>query len=151
MRIIKEDLWKCDTGTMIVVTTNSTLNKDGALIMGKGAAKQLRDFMPGIDLEIGQILRPLPKTYGFLPIRLSEYEIYKVGIFQTKRYYADNAEMDLINTSLIKLRAFLQENPKLDVRLNFPGIGCGKLNRDVVEFFLRMHLRDLDNITICHY
>jgi hypothetical protein len=151
MRIVKEDLWKCKTGTMIVVTTNSTLNKNGALIMGKGAAKQLRDFMPGIDLEIGQIIKPLSSTYGFVPIRLSECEIYKIGIFQTKRYYADNAEMDLINTSLIKLRAFLLDHPDFDVRMNFPGIGAGHLNRDIVEFFLRMHLRDLTNITICHY
>jgi formylmethanofuran dehydrogenase subunit D len=38
---------------VVVVTTNGTIKKDGACVMGRGIARQVRDSIPGIDKRLG--------------------------------------------------------------------------------------------------
>jgi len=49
------DLWTAFAPTnLFLITTNSTIRKDGALIMGRGIAQQARDRFPGLDVVLGK-------------------------------------------------------------------------------------------------
>lgn len=47
MKIAHEDLWKPVENAVYIVTTNSTIRKDGALVMGRGAALEATQSYPG--------------------------------------------------------------------------------------------------------
>jgi hypothetical protein len=141
MKIVTEDLWKpCDCW---VVTTNSILKRNGALVMGRGAAYEAIEKFPGIDMECGKAIKANDadrKVYGFRLINAH------FGIFQTKVNWWDNAEIKVIEYSIKMLAKEARAYPKLRYRLNFPGIGCGGLlNKDVVGFLEILP----DNVTVC--
>lgn len=47
-------MWSAyDDADLFLITTNSTLKKNGALLMGRGIARQARDLFPGLDLALG--------------------------------------------------------------------------------------------------
>ena len=53
---------------MIVVTTNGTISKKGALVMGRGAAKEACNRIRGIEYECGKFARsfvPLGSSTGY--------------------------------------------------------------------------------------
>ena len=141
MKIAKEDLWL--PADMWIVTTNSTLTKSGALVMGKGAALQAKQRFPYIDDICGCQIKQeglVLKTYGLLVI------LPNFGIFQVKKHWSERASLDLIRRSATDLRYLAQDAPYYKFRMNFPGIGAGGLTRDQVEPLLQ----DLpDNVIIC--
>ncbi|MCO5205659.1 MAG: hypothetical protein M9928_11545, partial [Anaerolineae bacterium] len=56
------DMWSAwDSADLFVITTNSTLRADGALVMGRGIARQARNRFPGIAAALG---RAIAQTYG---------------------------------------------------------------------------------------
>lgn len=110
------------------ITTNAIVKRDGALVMGAGIAKVVRDKWPGVDQAIGTaILQQCSNggIYGFLLGR-------KLCAFQVKRHFKDEASPELIQRSVQELTAHAQANPDKAYALNFPGIGNGKLKYDDV-------------------
>lgn len=105
-----------------VITTNSVIKNNGALVMGAGIAKQVRDRFPGIDVEIGQAIKRSCGNMGVYHVILGK----KVGIFQVKRHYKDAADLELIRGSAEALASFAKAHPERTFALNFPGIGNGK-------------------------
>ena len=56
MRIVKGNLWD-SKDSLILVTGNSYIRKDGTLVMGRGAALELKTMIPGIDKRLGQKIK----------------------------------------------------------------------------------------------
>lgn len=148
MRLMKGDMWKSGAD-VIVVTGNATVRGDGALVMGRGAAREARDAYPGIDLAFGHAIREWRKKHGpGMPyaLLLADKAGTKIGLFQVKWHWADAADLELIATATEELRTFaLTIWREYRIALNFPGIGNGRLARaDVLPVISRLP----DNVSI---
>lgn len=112
--------------SLAIITTNAIVKNNGALVMGAGIAKTVRDSYPGIDRQFGSWIKhnmDSDKVYGFL---FNPDE--DIAIFQVKKHYADNADLGLIEHSTNMLKAVALEYPDSTFHLNYPGIGNGKLS-----------------------
>jgi hypothetical protein len=152
MKIVAEELWIMPPAPgMIVVTTNGAMNDRGELVMGRGAAKQAVQNIPGIAKECGTKIwteyGKNPALYHFMGIR-SPFRQDKIGfgLFQVKRIWNDDASAEIIYRSAQALAKWANENPTVNIRMNFPGIGNGKLDRRVVEPLL---FNLPDNVVLC--
>jgi hypothetical protein len=140
MKIVHEDLWTPAENTIYIVTTNATIRKDGALVMGRGAALEATKRYPGIAYECGKIICNSGSTYGVLRIRPDFY------IFQVKRHWAEPADLELIKGSALRLQFIATSIPNKNFRMNYPGIGNGRLKREDVQPLLKTLP---DNVIIC--
>jgi hypothetical protein len=120
--------YNCD---LLCVTTNSFIKKNGALVMGRGAAKQLKDSFPGIEYEFGKNIKHL-SNYGLCVV---EYKGYLFGAFQTKNHFKNKSNVFLIAMGVNLLNKFISDNEYIRcVSLNYPGIGYGNLKeKDVYK------------------
>ena len=118
------NIW--DETQHFIFTGNSFIKMNGALVMGRGIAKEVRDKFPGIDHAIGTVIHNHLGKYGVI---LGS----KIGVFQVKYNFADQADLDLISYSVSKLTVMASEKPQERFDMNYPGIGNGKLNRELVE------------------
>lgn len=108
------------------ITTNSFRKKNGALVMGAGIAKQVRDRFPGID---GSFKFTHMSEYGIVQSSLEP----KIWAFQVKKFWGSAADVKLIMNSTSALREFALANPDKTIYLNYPGIGNGRLRVEEVE------------------
>lgn len=127
------DMWSAyDEADYFIITTNATSRRDGALVMGRGIARQVRDRFPGFDLKAGAAVRRRAEdgVYGLLLGR-------KLGLFQVKFHWRDQADPALIWRSAGDLARTAEQHPQLIFHLNYPGIGNGRLPREQVAEALR--------------
>lgn len=129
------DMWSVlDEVDHFIVTTNNIVKSNGALVMGAGLAKQLRDRGSiNIDKKYGAAVlthgRCTPdQVYGVI---LNIHDTF--GAFQVKQHYKDAANTNLILFSAGMLKAFALSAPNKIFAMNFPGIGNGKLFYDEVK------------------
>ena len=154
MNIIAQELLSVvNLPVMYVVTTNAFIKGSGELVMGRGAAFQVKTKFPHLPKECGVAINQLgsyPVSYGFLEIR-SPYRIGKAGfgIFQVKNNYSDDANINIIVKACLALKKWMDSNPAVNVRMNYPGIGNGRLTRATVEPVLTSILKDCKRLTIC--
>lgn len=152
------DMWSAyDNADLFLITTNATIKRNGALVMGRGIARQAFDRFPGLDAVLGkQILNvcgtpsALPRSgqgeYGLLVS--SRWPKAKLGAFQVKWHYSQPASLDLIRCSTAMLCAWCADHPAAHIALNFPGIGNGSLHReDVLPIIAQLP----DQVTIWEY
>jgi hypothetical protein len=137
MILEKGDMWSVYGETdLFLFTGNGYVTKMGRLVMGAGMAKQVRDRFPGIDLAIGEMLvqdyRRLPDVFMYYLLVSQDFPKKKVGIFQVKRKWSYNADLEIIKISTDELLKFLSRKKVNKVDLNFPGIGNGNLKREDV-------------------
>jgi len=153
MPIQHGDLWKpAPHPAIYTVTTNASINSNGELVMGRGAAYQATQRIPGIAKEAAEVvsafrgyftMTPESKReispYGFLVVRYPRPDEgkYGFGIFQVKETWDQPAQLPLIQLSMNTLRQYAHWNKGVTIRLNFPGIGNGKLSRSEVQPILR--------------
>jgi hypothetical protein len=123
-------------------TGNSTIKNNGAIVMGRGAAKQVRDNWPGADKALGKALKERPdalilwvKVY-FHPGATNPMQ--KIGWFKVKYHWSKQAEIALIAASADKLRSIAKRSPEITFHMNYPGIGNGKLSIDSVQPLLEI-------------
>lgn len=117
----------------IIVTTNSFLTTKMKLVMGRGAACQLKRKVPGIDLVFGQMIH---ETCG----HLGRYGLLfngKYGAAQVKYRFNEKADLDLIRYSMQFLAWVARENRYI-YSINYPGIGNGRLEKDQVRPILNI-------------
>lgn len=116
---------------VIVVTTNSFKRKDGGIVMGKGAALQLKEELlkqgKTIEYVVGNQIEHLGR-YGVICFKRTQ-----VGVFQVKYHFKDSANLNLIRYSTAVLTKIALDNQDKIYHLNFPGIGNGHLSRERVE------------------
>jgi hypothetical protein len=121
------------TADLFLITTNSSIHRDGALVMGWGIARQARDRFPGLAGALGRQILSLcgnQGTYGLLVSpRWSEA---KLGAFQVKLHYSQPASLELIRYSTADLCAWCVKHPDASIHLNYPGIGNGRLHHEAV-------------------
>lgn len=136
------DMWTAfATADLFLITTNSTIRQDGALVMGRGIARQARDRFPGLAVSLGRhILNTCGRPSTLLKTSLGRYGLLvsprwpeaKLGAFQVKVHYSQPASLELIRHSTAMLCAWCAAHPDAQVVLNYPGIGNGRLRRETV-------------------
>jgi hypothetical protein len=118
-----------DEADLFLITANSFVKQDGRLVMGAGIAKEALARFPSIDLRLGQSIQFEDKHLGVYGLLVSfNWEFgQKLGLFQTKRSYKDDANLSIIEKSTDALIDWCKYHPDAKVHLNFPGIGYGHL------------------------
>jgi len=126
MKIIYDDLFT-NSCTYTLVTTSNSFTKDGRLVMGKGAALDLKKKVVDIDRTFADLLRTRTTNnfYGFVIWE-------KYGIFQVKYNFKDPAVLDLIRASTYVLTKFAKSHKDWTFAMNYPGIGAGQLSIEEV-------------------
>ena len=108
-------------------TGNPIVRKDGCLVMGRGAARQVRDLYPGIDKAFGERMASSHR------LTFVNWNGQKFGWFQVKHHWADKAQLDLIQESAVLLDDIARQHSGYTFHLNAPGIGNGQLQWDDVR------------------
>jgi len=144
------DIWSVyEQADLFLVTTNATLKGNGALVMGRGLARQARDRFPGIDLAFGQAIAARCGHLGRYHLLVSpHWPRAKLGAFQVKQDYRHQADLRLIREGVAALSGWCTAHPEAQVALNFPGIGHGHLSRSAV---LPIIAQLPDQVTIWEY
>jgi len=128
------DMWSSyDEADLLLITTNATITSRGALVMGRGIARQAKERFPGLDIALGRHIQAIYGNQGIYGLLVSpRWPVAKLGAFQVKRHYNQPASLELIRHSTAALCAWCTEHPDAQVALNFPGIGNGRLRRQDV-------------------
>jgi len=117
MKEIVGNIWDFHKqGKFIAITTNGTIRKDGACVMGKGVAAECKSRYPELPYELGRKL----KIAGNRPF------LFEPGIvtFPVKHNWWEKADIKLIRKSA----QFLQESAIRELYLVRPGCGNGGLD-----------------------
>jgi hypothetical protein len=144
------DMWTAYEGAdLFLITTNSTLRKDGVLVMGRGIARQAKERFPGLDVVLGAQIQTICGSQGIYGLLISpRWPKARLGAFQVKRHWRQSADLALIEKSTTALMHWVTCHADRQVCLNFPGIGNGRLPRTAVLPILQ-HLPD--NVIIWEY
>ena len=123
------------TDDVLLVTANSYITKDGRLVMGRGAALEMKTKFPGFDSKAGKRILESCGHLGKYGVELFtynyKYELTLLGIFQVKYNFKDKADLELIKYSTDKLISIIPELEDLGyekISMNFPAIKNGRLN-----------------------
>lgn len=123
-----------------LVTANSYVRGDGALVMGRGAAQQCQLMYDGCNKSFGRLIRigNYVNGKGGVPFYgLLLHPHHPIGLFQVKWNWFEKADIDLIRMSRDLLYEWVLNNPTKTVALNFPGIGNGGLKISQVMPLIR--------------
>lgn len=119
----------------VVVTTNCTLRKDGALVMGRGIALEAKNKWPWLPKLVGEMI-----TQRGLQVEKIQTNTEKIVIFPVKYEFYLPAKLQLIEKST---KALVNLLPSLHGgRILMPRVGCGngRLDWVQVEPILRTYL-----------
>lgn len=127
------NLWEypCDAR---VITTNGTIKKNGACVMGRGCAKEALDRYPLIDFYLGMLVN----TYGNRVQVISNFSGYQpkhpaMVAYPVKDNWWENAYLSIIQQSAVDLLALADEFKWQTVVLPRPGCGNGNLSWELVK------------------
>lgn len=120
MQEIVGNLWDYygKPNTVVCITINGTLKKDGSVVMGKGCAYEAKLYIPGIAYDIGKHI----KKYGLC----AHYrDSCKIMAFPVKFAWYEKADLNLIKESAQTLCIMACMNPTVLFILPRPGCGNG--------------------------
>ena len=117
MKEITGNLWSYHDKSIIVITTNGYIKKNGECVMGRGCAKEAKDRYPEIAKQLGNAIRISGNHVHYL----------RNGIisFPVKYNFWEKADLELIDRSaqeLVKLVNFCEFE---QVVMGRPGCGNG--------------------------
>lgn len=113
-----------EVGATHVAFTANYVVKRGRLVMGAGAAKRVRDALPGVDAAIGRLCPP-SGDYHLICVEDERWNPKGVLAVQVKRHYSDDGDWDLAVRSLRALAEFCEGNRDAFVVMNCPLVGRG--------------------------
>jgi len=147
MQLIKADLWDCDG--VLCLTTNGFVKRNGRAVMGAGVARQAVLRYPGIDAELGRLI----KRNGNVVQRIAgpgfNVEAPRsIVSFPVKHDWWENATLQLIERSAEQLAERLDSRIHRDCFLPKPGCGNGGLDWPDVRDTLEPFLGSYDNLYI---
>lgn len=120
MKLITGDMWThTQDFDLICVTTNGTIRKNGAGVMGRGNAFEATKRFPQLEAQLGKHLRENGNHVGFIGIKLLA--------FPTKNEWHQKSDLDLIQRSCRELMEIVKRE-NCTVLLPRPGVGNGKLD-----------------------
>lgn len=137
------------TDQVVLITASSEIN-GGRLEFGTDLLKRLLEISPTADAYFAKCVQAkcagqpaYPYEYNMLvDNRGAAFKFF--GLFQTKYYFNDLANIDLIKRSCTTLTNWVKTE-RIPVSLNFPGIGGGGLTMDqIVPIIAELP----DNVTI---
>lgn len=157
-----EELWDAPHGQpyMIIVTTSAVSDGYGKLVMMQGSAAQARQVYPQLSkMAFKKIKEQFPnfrlnghnEDYGFLPIIDPPHGI---GIFQTKRHWAEAARLETIRCSTQMLCEYVGAHQEVNFRLPFPAGGHRQRGQSLktIESSINEVLMKLpNNVTVVHW
>lgn len=128
MILEKGNMWDVFGSTDIfMITTNPIIRNDGAIVMGRGIALEVKTRYPTFPYDFARSFLQIQKNIGFV----GEYDSQRIYWFMVKDHWQNNAEPEIIKKSIQELKDYFQwSSERID--LNFPGIGNGKLKRSQV-------------------
>lgn len=146
MQLVQSNIWDyANNLNFICITTNSILNKEGELVMGKGNAKQAKNFAPNLPKDFGDQIKAMGLNGKFYGLLVSQDK--KFIAFQTKLHWLDNSPIDVVEKSCDKLSRLAKKYPDQTFGLPFPGIQNGRLRpKDVYPFLAKLP----DNVYVYH-
>lgn len=152
MPVIKDKLWKHPGNPgMIVVDSHASIQQDGRLFMGYGVAQEAIKRIPNIEFQCGRevITHAVDGVYGFLLIRppRPQEKIIGFGLFQTRVNWEEGADPEIIKYSMECLLRFVDEQPDLKIRMNFPGLPTTDPG---VEEVAPLLIPLPSTVTVCH-
>ena len=116
-------------------TANSTLTKNGELVMGAGIAKQVKLRHAELPKVFGNIIAERRNKKHYLIL----WDDFPYIPFQTKVHWKDKSDLELIVAGLrdLYMRAMREANKSF--ALNMPGVGLGGLKlEDVIPYVALM-------------
>ena len=148
---VKQDLWWAEAD-LIVVPTNSTLDKRGHLVMGAGVALGAKRRYPDLPRLAGQMIVPLCTVrypqYNLIRIRVSHHT--EIGLLQTKTDWKLPSNPTLVRKSLKALHFAIESNDIKSIAMPLPGAGRGGLRKEVSLALVNEELEDFaDRIILC--
>lgn len=147
MQELRRDLWECDG--VLAITTNGFVKSNGNAVMGAGVAREAVLLIPGVERELGRLLR----KNGNICQRVAgpgcniEFERSIVS-FPVKHNWFEKASLGLIAESARQLGVLMDKHVQGDIFLPRPGCGNGKLTWPVVRDTLEPILGHHDNLYI---
>lgn len=125
MKEITGELWDYygKRGYVVCITTNGTVKKDGAAVMGRGCAKEATQRFPGIDKQLGERLQRCGNNCHAL---LNPDKKIVTQTFPTKHNWWEPSDLDLIRRSAIQLGGLASMAVNLIFILPRPGCGNGQ-------------------------
>lgn len=109
-----------------IFTGNPVVTRSGRVVMGRGAARQVRDHYRDIDLQLGVLV---PNNNLVFVQHSGQY----IGWFKVKDHWQEPAKLSLIQESTLALAQVAHDLPERTFHLNAPGIGNGRLGWDDVH------------------
>jgi len=97
-------------------------------------AMEDEDYYHGVGYYFRVVREPIEDKIGF-------------GIFQVKVHFRNRAELELIRRSASILCDYANQNLNTQIRMNYPGIGAGRLPMHDIEPLLEILP---ENVTICY-
>lgn len=120
------DLWTYPADWR-VITTNGTVKRNGACVMGRGCAKEAKDRYPGFEYKLGVII--MGKTGN----RLAVFYDDNLITFPVKHNWWERADSDLIKQSTDELLSFSNHYKHPEIVMPRPGCGNGGLKWEDVK------------------
>lgn len=136
MQLVYGDFWQYEAD-FHVITTNGDVRKDGACVMGRGVAEQAKGRFPHLPYVLGGML----KENGNVVQDLGEWgrlgeRAYHLWAFPVKHHWRDQADLALIEQSVLALQAAALHSPASRHKrfvLVRPGVGNGQRHWAEVE------------------
>ncbi len=141
MKEARGNLWDFPA-TFRVITTNGTIKRNGAVVMGRGCAMEARDRFPMLDQELGHRIQHSGGNH---------VHVLSNGIisFPVKHNWWEQADPELIERSARELQEFALDFDGafgVDSAISFvmprPGCGNGGLTWDAVKPIIEPILDD---------
>lgn len=136
MILERGNMWEIFGKTdLFLITTNPIVRADGAVVMGRGIAKQAKERFPELPYKFAVQLRHAQKECDWMSQNIGmigRYGGQMVGWFMVKDHWKNPASLPIIERSVIDLALHDKWMWVNRIDLNFPGIGNGKLKREDV-------------------
>lgn len=136
MKEIVGELWDYykRPNTIVCITTNGTLRKDGCGVMGRGCAFEATKRVPDIIRLLGEAIR----RYQTVVVRFSDLGRNEpIFFFPVKHNWWEKADLGLIKRSAQWLSVEASLTPDIQYILPRPGCGNGKRTWDEVKPLLK--------------
>lgn len=127
MRETEANMWEdFDDESILCITTNGDVMKDGAAIMGAGTAGQAAQKYPLLPYVYGSLLMSQGHDCYYFPI-------WKLLMFPVKDRVIEKAKIPIIVQSCLRATALADVHGWSEVVLPQPGCGAGGLSWEDVK------------------
>jgi len=140
MKEVYGNLWDSKADA-IIITTNGTIRKDGACVMGRGVALQAAQR----DKHLSYVLGALIKSSGNRPFFLeANTDIgYIIITLPVKDHWCQQADIDLIEEGVRYISSIVNNSPVIEtIAMPRPGCGNGRLKWEDVKPIIEPYLND---------